>query len=67
MRQLEKAESFIFLEFFIIREGIFWNTILEILQRKARSGVEVRVMYDDDRMHDDASERLRIDADLYGH
>ena len=47
VRQLEKAESFIFLEFFIIREGIFWNTILEILQRKARSGVEVRVMYDD--------------------
>ena len=47
VKQLEKAEYFIFLEFFIIKEGIFWNTLLEILQRKAREGVEVRVMYDD--------------------
>ena len=45
--QLEKAESFIFLEFFIIREGVFWNTILDILKRKVKEGVEVRVMYDD--------------------
>ena len=47
VKQLEKAKYFIFLEFFIIKEGIFWNTLLEILQRKAREGVEVRVMYDD--------------------
>ena len=29
--QLEKAEHFIFLEFFIIQEGKMWNSILEIL------------------------------------
>ncbi len=45
--ELEKAERFIFLEYFIIQEGVMWNTILEILARKVKQGVEVRVMYDD--------------------
>lgn len=44
--QLEKAEKFIFLEYFIIHEGYMWDTILEILQRKAKDGVEVRLLYD---------------------
>ncbi len=44
---LEKAEHFIFMEYFIIEEGIFWNSILEILKRKAAAGVTVRVLYDD--------------------
>ncbi|MDO5572956.1 MAG: cardiolipin synthase [bacterium] len=43
---LERAEKFIFIEFFIISEGIMWNTVLEILKKKAEAGVEVRVMYD---------------------
>lgn len=46
-QELEKAQHFIFLEYFIIQEGIMWNSILEILQRKVKQGVEVRVMYDD--------------------
>ena len=44
---LEGAEKFIFMEYFIIEEGKFWNTILEVLKRKAASGVTVRVLYDD--------------------
>ena len=46
LRQLEKAEHFIFLEYFIIEEGEMWGRILEILARKASQGVEVRLMYD---------------------
>jgi len=46
MIQLEKAEKFIFIEFFIIGEGVMWGKILEILARKAKEGVDVRVMYD---------------------
>ena len=46
LMQLEKAERFIFLEYFIIDEGLMWGKILEILARKAKEGVEVRVMYD---------------------
>lgn len=44
--QLEKAEKFIFLEYFIVERGIMWNKVLRILARKAREGVEVRFMYD---------------------
>lgn len=46
VKQLRKAEQFIFLEYFIIDEGLMWGEILEILAEKARKGVEVRVMYD---------------------
>ena len=46
LRQLEQAEHFIFLEYFIIEEGLMWGKILEILAKKAAAGVDVRVMYD---------------------
>jgi len=46
LEELEKAESFIFMEYFIIEEGYMWGKILEILVRKASEGVDVRVMYD---------------------
>lgn len=45
--ELEKAERYIFLEFFIIQEGGMWNAIHDILREKARRGVTVRVLYDD--------------------
>ena len=44
---LEAAEKFIFMEYFIIEEGKFWNSILDVLKRKAAAGVTVRVLYDD--------------------
>lgn len=47
LMELEKAERFIFLEYFIIQEGKMWNSILEILERKAKQGVDIRVVYDD--------------------
>ena len=45
--ELEKAKKYIFLEYFIIREGVMWNSILDILIKKVKQGVDVRVMYDD--------------------
>lgn len=47
VRELKKAKRFIFIEYFILEEGLFWNTILDILKQKLEEGVEVRVMYDD--------------------
>ena len=44
---LEKAERFIFLEYFIIDEGEIWSRIQNVLYRKAAKGVEVRVLIDD--------------------
>ncbi|MBQ1387096.1 MAG: cardiolipin synthase [Erysipelotrichales bacterium] len=44
---LENAKHFIFMEFFIIKHGEMFDTIMEILKRKVKEGVEVRFMYDD--------------------
>ena len=44
---LKTAESFIFIEYFIIQSGKFWGTITEILAERVKAGVDVRVMYDD--------------------
>ena len=46
LAQLERARSFIFLEYFIIQEGYMWGRILSILERKVKEGVEVRLLYD---------------------
>ena len=46
LEELKKAEKFIFMEYFIIDEGMMWGRILKILAEKAAQGVEVRVMYD---------------------
>lgn len=47
LADLDGAERFIFMEYFIIEEGAFWGSILEILKAKAAAGVCVRVLYDD--------------------
>ena len=44
--RMEQAEHFIFLEYFIIYPGFMWGQILDVLSRKAKEGVEVRVLYD---------------------
>jgi len=44
---LKQARSFIYMEYFIIEEGLFWNSILDALKEKASEGVEIKVIYDD--------------------
>ena len=45
--ELAKAQKYIFLEYFVISEGKFWNRVFTILCDKAAKGVDVRVIYDD--------------------
>ena len=45
--ELEKAEKYIFMEYFIIEKGKMWDAVEDILARKAAEGVTVKVMYDD--------------------
>ncbi len=47
LEDLSTARHFIFMEYFIIQEGEMWNAILDILIKKAREGVDVRLIYDD--------------------
>ncbi|GHU96778.1 cardiolipin synthase [Spirochaetia bacterium] len=45
--EMEKAEHYIFLEFFILRRGKMLDPIIAILEQKAREGLDVRLIYDD--------------------
>ena len=47
IEELEKAEKFIFLEYFILSKGKFLNSIMKILERKVKENVDVRILYDD--------------------
>ncbi|MBC3515861.1 cardiolipin synthase [Neobittarella massiliensis] len=47
VEELKKAEHFIFMEYFIIEEGVMFDTVMDILEEKARAGVDVRMIYDD--------------------
>lgn len=47
LADLEQAENYIFLEYFIVEDGEMWGSILEILKKKAAQGVKVRFLYDD--------------------
>jgi len=61
--KLKSAKRYIFLEFFIIWEGVMWEQILEILLAKVKEGVDVRLIYDDagciSTLPDGYDERLR--------
>lgn len=45
--QLAKAEHFIFMEYFILAEGEIWDRMSAVLCERARSGVEVKLLFDD--------------------
>ena len=47
IKALRSAEKYIFIEFFIIKQGEMWEQVHQVLREKVSAGVEVRVMYDD--------------------
>ena len=47
LEDLKRAKKFIFLEYYIVDEGLMWDSILEILEEKAAQGVEIKMLYDD--------------------
>ena len=44
---LKGAQTSIYLEFYIIAQGVLWQSVLAVLKEKAKAGVDVRVIYDD--------------------
>ena len=59
LEELEKATKFVFIEFFIISDGILLNKVLEILEQKIKQGVEVRLIYDDMGSHRTLSRKVK--------
>lgn len=62
MKDIRKAEKFIFMEFFILDYGYMWGSILEELVRKVNQGVEVRLLIDGSnlitRLHSDFESQM---------
>ena len=44
---LEQAETYIFMEYYILAEGELWDRIFKVLRKRAAAGVEVHVIFDD--------------------
>ena len=66
LRDLEAAERYIFLEYFIISEGKMLDGIMDILKRKAAAGLDVRIIYDDIGCEAAASLSFIPDAQRHG-
>lgn len=65
IEELEAANEYIFLEFFIVAEGVMWEKIYSVLKRKAAIGLDVRIIFDDfgsiKRQRKDFIKRLKND------
>lgn len=46
IQDLEKAEHSIHIQYYIIRDDEVFQEVLEVLKRKVKEGVEVRILYD---------------------
>lgn len=44
---IKKAKRYIFLEYFIFKQGRIWDELFLLLKEKAREGVEIKILYDD--------------------
>lgn len=47
IEDIRNAKKFIFLEFFIMKQGKMYDTLVDVLQERAKAGVHVRLIYDD--------------------
>ena len=45
--RVDNAEKFVFMEFFILADGVLLDRLISVFRRKVAQGVEIRVMYDD--------------------
>lgn len=47
LEDIKSAKKFVFMEYFIVSEGKVWSDILEELTKKAKEGVEIKLLFDD--------------------
>ena len=59
IEDLKKAEDFIFIEYYIITDGILLSRISDILLEKSKQGVDIRIIYDDMGSHSKLSRKTK--------
>lgn len=45
--RIDNAKLFVFIEFFIVADGVYLDRLISVFRRKVAEGVEIRFMYDD--------------------
>ena len=66
LKDIEGAERYIFLEYFIIDRGVMWDEMLSRLRSKAEGGVDVRIMYDDMGCVNTLAANFKQELEKYG-
>ena len=66
LADIKKAESFIFMEFFIIDYGYMWGSILEELVKKVKEGVKIKLLIDGTNLITRVSTNFINDMDQLG-
>lgn len=51
LKEIEKAKKFVFIEYFIISDGVLLNRLINVLKRKKEQGLDIRLIYDDMGSH----------------
>lgn len=47
LEDLRNAKKYIFIEFFIMNNGVLFEQLLDVLYLKAKEGIEIKICYDD--------------------
>lgn len=66
LEDLKKAKEFIFIEFFIISDGVLLKRFLDVLKVKSSEGVDIRIIYDDMGSHKTLKRRTKKLITSYG-
>ena len=59
LKELQNATKFVFMEFFIVSDGVLLKRFLSILEEKVKQGVDVRLIYDDLGSHGTFSRKTK--------
>ncbi len=59
LEEISRAKRFVFLEFFIVSDGVLMRRFTDIVKKKCREGVDVRLIYDDMGSHKTFSRKAR--------
>jgi cardiolipin synthase len=58
LKEMEQAQKFIFMEYFVVGSGELWDKFEDVLIRKAKQGVEIKLLFDDFGSIGAASEKI---------
>ena len=59
LERLKLAENFVFMEFFIVSDGVLMERFLSVIEGKIKEGLDVRIIYDDMGSHRSLSAKMK--------